>query len=56
MIAADCVYRHPYMDLMEFNSAYLANFLEKLSLENKALVLLGDSNVDLIKYNTNSDI
>ena len=44
------------MELTEFYSDYLANLLEKLSLENKTLVLLGDLNADLLKYHTNSDI
>ena len=44
------------MELSEFNSDYLANLLEKLSVENKTLVLLGDFNADLLKYHTNSDI
>ena len=44
------------MELSEFNSDYLANLLEKLPVENKTLVLLGDFNVDLLKYHTNSDI
>ena len=51
-----CIYRHPSMELSEFNSDYLANLLEKLSVENKTLVLLGDFNADLLKYHTNSDI
>ena len=37
------------MELSEFNSDYLTNLLEKLSLENKTLVLLGDFDVDLLK-------
>ena len=37
-------------------TTWLANLLEKLSVENKTLVLLGDFNADLLKYHTNSDI
>ena len=44
------------MEISEFNSGYLENLLEKLSIENKALVLLGDLNVDLLKHHTHSDI
>ena len=51
-----CIYRHPSMELSEFNSDYLTNLLEKLSLENKTLVLLRDFNADLLKYHINSDI
>ena len=46
----DCIYR-----LSEFISDYLANLLEKLSPENKTLVLLGDFNANLVKYHTNND-
>ena len=43
------------MELSKFNSDYLANLLEKLSLENKTLVLLGDFNADLLKFHRNSE-
>ena len=38
------------MDLNEFNGYYLNELLHKLSLENKSVILLGDFNVDLMKY------
>ena len=38
------------MELGEFNFDYLRNLLEKLPLENKALVLLGNFNANLLKY------
>ena len=44
------------MKLGEFNSDHLPNLLEKLSLENKALALLGDFNANLLKYDTDTDI
>ena len=37
------------MELLEFNSQYLAKFVFTFS-ENKALVLLGDLNTDLAEY------
>ena len=40
----------------EFNNDYLADLLEKLSLEHKALVLPGDFNANLIKYDVDTDI
>ena len=43
-----CIYR-PSMYLSEFNSLYLAKFVFTFS-ENKALVLPGDLNTDLVKY------
>ena len=51
-----CIYRHPSMKLGEFNSDHLPNLLEKLSLENKALALLGDFNANLLKYDIGTDI
>ena len=44
------------MELSEFNKDYLTNLLETLSSENKAVVLLGDFNADLLKYDQNSNI
>ena len=44
------------MELGEFNSHYLTNLLENLSLENKTLVLLGDFNANLLKYDIDTDI
>ena len=38
------------MDLNEFNDYYLNELLIKLSSENKSVILLGDFNVDLMKY------
>ena len=51
-----CIYRHSPMELSGFNSDCLANLSEKISLENKTLVLLGGFNADLLKHHTNSDI
>ena len=45
-----CIYRHPAIDLNEFNCYYLNPLLEKLAKEQKTLFLLGDFNVDLLKY------
>ena len=38
------------MDLNEFNDYYLNKLLQKRSSENKSVILLGDFNVDLMKY------
>ena len=43
------------MHSCEFNSIYLDNLLEKLSHENKKGILMGDSNIDLLKYDTHGD-
>ena len=49
-IIVGCIYRHPTMDLNEFNCYYLNPLLEKLAKEQKPFFLLGDLNVDLLKY------
>ena len=43
------LYRHPTMSIEEFNINFLLPLLEKVSLENKTLLLLGDFNIDLLK-------
>ena len=49
-IIIGCLYRHLSMELSEFNNYYLSNLLDNLSGENKTVVLLGDFNADLLKY------
>ena len=49
-IIIGCIYRHPNMDLDEFNDNYINILLDKLSKENKSVFLLGDYNVDPLKY------
>ena len=44
------------MEISEFNSGFLEKLLEKLSIENKTIVVLGDFNVDLLKHYINSEI
>ena len=48
--------RHPSMELSEFNSHYLSNFLDNLSEENKTAVFLGDFNADLLKYGKDCNV
>ena len=36
------IYKHPSLDLTDFNSNYLNNFLEEISKEQKSVFLLGD--------------
>ena len=50
-----CTYRPPYMDAREFNDTFLQNTLEKLSYKNKDIILIGDFNIDILKYDTNND-
>ena len=43
-----CIYRHPPMNLEEFNDL-AADLFEKLENENKKICLMGDINIDLLK-------
>ena len=45
------IYRHPSMDLPDFNCSYLNKLLENISKEQKSVFLLGDFNVNLLNYN-----
>ena len=40
-VIVGCIYRHPDMQLNEFNDYYINNLLDKLSKENKTVFLLG---------------
>ena len=47
-IIIGCIYRHPSMDLDDFNESYLIPVLNKISEENKDVFLMGDFNADLM--------
>ena len=49
-VIVGCIYRHPTMDLNEFNCYDLNPLLEKLAKGQKTVFLLGDFNVNLLKY------
>ena len=49
-----CIYRHPQMDLNEFNDYYINSLLDKLSEENKNIFHLGDFNIDILNYDQHS--
>ena len=50
-----CIYRHPCMEVTEFNDVFLQNIPEKLSYENKEIIIMGDFNTDILKSDNNSD-
>ena len=50
-ILVGVIYRHPSMDLTDFNCNYLDQLLENISKEQKSIFLLGDFNVNLLNYN-----
>ena len=37
-----CIFKHPLMNLNDFNSNYLNDLLDKVSKEQKSVFLLGD--------------
>ena len=49
-IIVGVIYRHPSMDLIDFNRNYLNQLLENISKEQKSIFLLGDFNVNLLHY------
>ena len=49
-IIVGVIYRHPSMDLTDFNCNYLNKLLENISKEQKSIFLLGDFNVNLLNY------
>ena len=50
-IIVGVIYRHPSMDLTDFNCNYVNKLLENISKEQKSVFLLGDFNVNLSNYN-----
>ena len=50
-IIVGVIYRHPSMDLTDFNCNYLNKQSENISKEQKSIFLLGDFNVNLLTYN-----
>ena len=56
-IIAGCIYRHPDNNIDNFNTNYLRSLLQKLSKESPNIIfLLGDFNIDLLKFNSCSSI
>ena len=44
------IYRHPCMSIDSFNTDFLKPLIHKLSKEKKQILLLGDFNINLLKY------
>ena len=49
-----CIYKHPGLTTWDFNFNFLQSLIDKLHIENKNIVLLGDFNVDLLHYESNN--
>ena len=50
-----CIYRH-HTPISDFCTAFLDNTLKKITKSKKTCALLGDFNIDLIKYGSQTDV
>ena len=50
-IIKEGIYRHPSMNLADFNRSYLNRLLENIFKEQKSIFQHGDINVSLVNYN-----
>ena len=50
-----CMYRHPSMEVKDFNENYLSPLMDKLG-DKKDVFLPGDSNIDLVKNDIDTHI
>ena len=53
-ILVGCVYRHPSPPISDFFELFLNDILAKIGNERKKALLLGDFNVDLLKYDSHT--
>ena len=51
-VVIGCIYKYPNVAVTKFNECYLQPLLDRLSLENNNVVVMGDFNVDLLHYET----
>ena len=51
-VIVGCIYKHPLLDINDFNDDYLEPLFEKIAGENKDIFLIGDFNIDLINSDT----
>ena len=50
-IVVGVIYKHPSMDLTDFDCNYLNKLLQDISKDQKSVFLLGNFNVHLLNYN-----
>ena len=46
-----CDYNHPKHERSDFTNTFITPLLEKLTNENKDVMIMGDFNINLIDYN-----
>ena len=49
-MVAGCIYKHPKQTILDFLDNHLLPLLEKLSNENKQILIIGDFNINLLNY------
>ena len=52
--AVGCIYKPPDLTTQNFNFDYLQSLIDKLSIENKNIILLWDFNIHLLHYESNN--
>ena len=50
-----CIYKHPKQGTHDFNENYILRLMDKLSREKKGILIMGDFNINLLKYNNDTD-
>ena len=50
-----CIYKHPKQRTHDFNENYILRLMDKLSREKKGILIMGDFNINLLKYNNDTD-
>ena len=51
---AKCVYKHPKLSTSYFGNTFLQSLIDKLSHENKNIILLSVFNIDLLHYESHT--
>ena len=51
-----CIYRHPSMDIDDFNGNVFEPIMERMSNDNKEVISMGDFNIDLMKIEDDNHI
>ena len=52
-----CIYKHPALTINDFTNGFISSLLLKLQKESsKRILLLGDFNVDLLKYDISDSV
>ena len=51
-----CTYKHPKVSISEFTNDFISPLLEKLQLEKKEIILMGDFNINLLNNDTDYQV